>query len=82
VAWLVNAVVTEEEKRTLKAIALELHEIRKQIMQFAETLVKLSDKEFLKSFNAEKDELKEHQINQYKEKLEKQVDIAEREFRT
>ncbi len=68
---MVNAVVTEEEIRALKAVALELHEIRKQIMQLAETLVKISDKEFLKIFEAEKDDLKEQKVDRYREELEK-----------
>ena len=77
---MVNAVVTEEDKIHLKAIALELNEIRKIIEQLAETLVNLSDKEFLKNFNASQDIFKEKQVDRYREKLEKQVGIVEKEF--
>jgi hypothetical protein len=83
VAWLVNAVFTEEDKRDLKVIALELVEIRKQIMELAETLVKLSDKELLKVLNASQDDIiREKQVDRYREKLDKQLDLAEKEFRT
>jgi hypothetical protein len=83
VAWLSKTtVVTEEDKTNLKVIALELLEIRKLIEQLAEILVKLSDKELMKSFNAIQDDLKENQVDRYRETLEKQIDIAEKEFRT
>jgi len=81
VAWLVNAVVPEKEKRTLKIVTLELLEIRKLIDKLAERLVNLSDKELLKNFNASQDDFKEKQIDRYKEKLKKQVGIVEKEFR-
>jgi hypothetical protein len=79
---LVNTVLTEDDKRNLKVIALELLEIRKLLNGLVETLVGLSDKELLKALNAEKGDFKEKQVDNYKEKLEKQVDIAEKEFRT
>jgi len=78
---LVNAVVPEKEKRTLKIVTLELLEIRKLIDKLAERLVNLSDKELLKNFNASQDDFKEKQIDRYKEKLKKQVGIVEKEFR-
>jgi hypothetical protein len=82
VAWLVT-VFTEEDKRNLKIIASELLEIRKLIEKLAENLVTLSDKELLRVFNANKDDdLKEKQVDNYKETLEKQLDIAEKEFRS
>ena len=77
---LVKTILTEEDKRTLKVIASELLEIRKLIDHLAETMVNLSDKELLKAFNANKYELKESQVDSYKERLEKQLDIAKREF--
>jgi hypothetical protein len=80
VAQLVKTVLTEEERRNLKVIALELLEIRKLLEGLAETLVKLSDKELLKALNASKDDFKENQVDAYREKLEKQVDLAEKEF--
>ena len=45
-------------------------------------LVTLKDKEFLQSFNADQETLKESQIDKYKEKLEKQVDRVERELKS
>jgi len=74
-------VLTEQDKIELKVIALELLEIRKLVDNLAETLVNLSDKELLKCFNATKDDVKENQVDRYKETLEKQIGIAEKEFR-
>lgn len=80
--WLVKTFVTFEEKRNIKAIAEELKEIRKLIDQLAETVVNLSDKELLKSLNANQNGIKEKQVDSYKETLEKQLDIAKKEFRS
>jgi hypothetical protein len=77
---LAKTVLTDEDKRALKGIALELLEIRKLVLELAETLVKLSDKELMKILNASENDLKELQVENYKETLEKQVDIAEKEF--
>jgi hypothetical protein len=82
VAYLAKTVLTEEDKRNLKVVALELLEIRKLVNELAETLVKLNDKELLKTFNANPDSVKEKQVDNYKETLEKQVDTAEKEFRS
>jgi hypothetical protein len=82
VAWLAKTVFTEEDKRNLKVIAMELFEIRKLIMELAETLVKISDKELLKILNSNQDDLKEKLVDNYKEKLEAKLDIAEKEFRS
>ncbi len=78
---MAKTVFREEDKRNLKIIALELYEIRKLVEELAETMVNLSDKELLKIFNANKDDLKENQVDSYKETLEKQIDTAEKEFR-
>ena len=78
--WLAKTVLTDEDKRALKGIALELLEIRKFVLELAETLVKLSDKELMKILNASENDFKELQVENYKEGLEKQVDIAEKEF--
>ncbi len=79
---MVKTVLTEQDKRDLKVIASELLEIRKLIDKLVENLVKLSDKELLKFFNASQDDdLKENQVDKYRERLEKQLDIAEKEFR-
>ena len=74
--------MTEQDKRDLTVIALELLEIRKLIDKLSETLVNLSDKELLKFFDASQDDLKEKQLDRYKETLENQLDIIEKEFRT
>jgi hypothetical protein len=79
---LVKTVITIEEKSSIKAIALELMEIRKLIEEVAEKLVNLSDKKLIESFNATENDLKENKVLSYKETLEKQVDIAEKEFRS
>ncbi len=78
---MVRTVLTEQDKRDLKVIASELFEIRKLVDKLAETLVNLSDKELLKIFNASKEDVKEKQVDNYEESLEKQLDAAEREFR-
>ena len=74
--------ITIEEKSSIKAIALELMEIRKLIEELAEKLVNLSDKKLMENFNATENDLKENKVLSYKETLEKQVDIAEKEFRS
>jgi hypothetical protein len=60
---------------------LELYEIRKLIDKLAETLASLNDKELLKVLDAGQQDFKESQVDRYREKLEMQLDIAEREFR-
>lgn len=80
-SWLAGTGVAEEEKRNLKAVALELFDIRRKIDALAEALVKLSDKDFKRMFNASQDGiLNEVQVDCYHEKLEKQLDIAKKEF--
>jgi hypothetical protein len=81
VTGLAKTVFTDEEKRNLKAIALELKELRKLVMELAETLVNLSDKELMKIFNTSQIDLKENQVAGCREKLEEQLDAAEKEFR-
>ncbi len=78
---MAKTVLAEEERRNLKVLALELYEIRKLIDKLAETLASLSDKELLKVLDAGQEDFKESQVDRYKEKLEMQLDIAEREFR-
>jgi hypothetical protein len=77
-----KTVITIEEKSSIKAIALELMEIRKLLEELAEKLVNLSDKKLMESFNVTENDLKENKVLSYKETLEKQVDIAEKEFRS
>jgi hypothetical protein len=79
---MVGTVFTDDDRRALRAMAVELHEIRKVIMELAETLVKMNDKELLKSLNSSQDGVGENKVLNYKEKLEKQIDVAEKEFRS
>jgi preprotein translocase subunit SecA len=80
VAWLVKTVFTDEDKRKLKGIAEELKEIRKLIEELAEKMVNLSDRELMKNFNADQTDLRENEVFRYREKLQKQLDSAEKEF--
>jgi hypothetical protein len=73
--------LTENDKRDLAVMALELSEIRKLVEKLAETLVNLSDKELLRFINANQEGIREKQVDRYKETLEEQIDIAEKEFR-
>jgi hypothetical protein len=77
----VNSVLTEEDKRCLRVIAVELVDVRRLVMELAEKLAKMSDKELLKSLNASQDGIKEACVDRYKEKLEEKIDVAEKEFR-
>jgi hypothetical protein len=72
--------LAEEERVNLKAIALELREIRRLIDELAEALVKMSDKDFKKMFDENQSTLKDCQVDKYKEKLEQQLDTVEKEF--
>jgi hypothetical protein len=80
VTCLVRTVLTDEDKRNLKVIALELLEIRKLVMGLAETLVNLSDKELMRSFDVNQIDLKENEVLRCKEKLEEQLDTAKKEL--
>jgi glutathionyl-hydroquinone reductase len=82
VAWLVRTVFTDDDKKNLKVIAAELIELRKLIEELTESLVNVSDKKLMKMLNASQDDLKENKVLNYKEKLEKQIDIVEKEFRS
>jgi hypothetical protein len=82
VAWLVRTVFTDDDKKNLKVIAAELIELRKLIEELTESLVNVSDKKLMKMLNASQDDLKENKVLNFKEKLEKQIDIAEKEFRS
>jgi hypothetical protein len=79
---MVRQVFTDDERRNLRAIAVELHELRKVVMELAETLVKMSDKDLLKSLNSSQEGVEENKVLKYTEKLEKQIDVAEKEFRS
>ncbi len=77
---MAKTVLAEEDKRYLKILVLELIQTRKLVDALAETLVKLSDKEFLKALNASRDELKESQVDCYEGKLAAQLGAVEKEF--
>ena len=79
---MVRTVFTDDDKKKLKVIAAELIELRKLIEELTESLVKVSDKKLMKMLNASQDDFKENKVLNYKEKLEKQIDIAEKEFRS
>ena len=81
-AWLVRTVFTDDDKKNLKVIAAELIELRKLIEELTESLVNVSDKKLLKMLNASQDDLEENKVLNFKEKLEKQIDIVEKEFRS
>ncbi|MCW4029477.1 MAG: hypothetical protein NWE92_07510 [Candidatus Bathyarchaeota archaeon] len=74
-------VLADEERACLKIIAMELREIRKRINILAETIVKISDKEFRKSFNASPMGISEKQLDNYQLEIEKQASFAEDEFK-
>jgi len=80
VSWLVRTVFTNEDKRKLRGIAEELKEIRKIIEELTEIIVSVSDKKLMKMVNASEDNLNENKVDSYKEILEEQIDIAEKEF--
>jgi hypothetical protein len=82
VAWLVRTVFTDDDKKNLKVIAAELIELRKLIEELTESLVNVSDKKLMNMLNASQDDFKENKVLNFKEKLEKQIDIAEKEFRS
>jgi len=82
VTWLVRTVFTDEDKRNLKVIAEELKEIRKLVEELTETLLNVSDEKLMKILNASQNDLKENKVLSYKETLEEQIDIAEKEFRS
>jgi hypothetical protein len=77
---LAKTVLTDEERRYLKLVALELADIRKLLNELAETMVKLSDKDLMKALNANTDGPTEKQVDNYKLALEKQVDAAKSDF--
>jgi hypothetical protein len=80
VAWLVKAVLTDEERRSLRWIAEELKVIRRQIEELSEKLVTLSDKELMKSFNTDQIDLKENEVLRSQEKLQAQLDSVEKDL--
>jgi hypothetical protein len=74
-------VLTDEERFFIKSLALELVDIRRQLMEIAEVMVKMSDKKFHETFNVCKENFSEDQVDNYKLALQKKADAAEYEFR-
>jgi hypothetical protein len=77
---LVKAALTDEDKRSLRGLAEELKGTRKLVDELAEKLVNLSDKEFMKRFNADPSDFKESEVLRCREKLQAQLDSAEKEL--
>jgi len=81
VAWMTRTVLTDEEKKCIKALAIDIADLRKQINQLAEALAKMNDKQFKEAFAAEeKIDVTEKQVDNYQLSLQKKVDAAESEL--
>jgi hypothetical protein len=79
---LARTVLTDEEKMCIKALALDIADLRKQINQLAEALAKMNDKQFREAFSQEdKIDVSENQVDNYELALQKKMDAAESEFR-
>jgi molybdopterin converting factor small subunit len=82
VAWLARTALTDEEKLCIKALALDIADLRKQINQLAEALAKMNDKQFKEAFAAEdKVDVTEKQVDNYQLALQKKMDAAESDLR-
>ncbi len=78
---MARTVLADEEKMCIKALALELADIRRQLDALAEAMVKINDKQFFRIFNVCREDFSENQLDNYKLALQKQSDAAENEFR-
>lgn len=78
---MTKTVLTEEEKGQIRFIALELAEIRRELLQLAETLTKMNDKKFLEIFKVEKPDFTEKQVDKLELSLQKKFDAEKDEFR-
>ena len=77
-----KTVLTDEEKRYLRAVAIELKAIRKLIDVLAETAVNLSDKDFLKGFSDKPEiDLTEYEMDHHEWKLQKQLYTIKKAFK-
>jgi hypothetical protein len=82
VSLLARTVLTDEEKLCIKALALDIADLRKQINQLAEALAKMNDKQFREAFCQEdKVDVTEKQVDNYQLSLQKKMDAAEGELR-
>jgi hypothetical protein len=73
--------LTDEERLLIKTIALELADIRCQLNDLAEAVVRMNDKKFHEVFSICKEDYSENQVDKYKLALQKKADAAEYEFR-
>jgi len=78
---LAKARLTEEDKLILRAVASELREIRVALDELNEAFAMMSDKNFMKAFNADETYPTEKQVDRYQLALQKQADQAEKELR-
>lgn len=78
---MAKTVLTDEEKMLLKTLALELADVRRELNELAEAIVKMNDKQFFKALNACKEDFTENQVDNYKLELQKKTDAAEYELR-
>ncbi len=60
---------------------MELIDIRRQLNEIAETIVKMNDKKFYEIFHVCKEDFSEQQVDNYQLALLKKSDAAENEFR-
>jgi hypothetical protein len=82
VAGLARTFLTDEEKMCIKALALDIADLRKQINQLAEALAKMNDKQFREAFSQEdKIDVTEKQVDNYQLALQKKMDAAESDLR-
>jgi hypothetical protein len=79
---MTKTALTDEEKKCIKALALDIADLRKQINQLAEALSKMNDKQFKEAFAQEtKEDITEKQVDNYQLALQKKIDAAESELR-
>jgi hypothetical protein len=79
---MTKTALTDEEKKCIKALAIDIADLRKQINQLAEALAKMNDKQFREAFAQEsKNDVTEKQIDNYQLALQKKMDAAESELR-
>ena len=79
---MAKTILTEDERRCIVALALELTDIRKQLDQLAEALAKLNDKQFFEIFCEDsKGDLSEKQVDNYQLALQRHADEANNELR-
>ncbi|MCL1978116.1 MAG: hypothetical protein FWG55_08485 [Candidatus Bathyarchaeota archaeon] len=76
---MVEAVFTEEEKKSIKAVIEEFPKLRLEVEMLRETLEILSDKELMQSITQGKRDIAEGRVYTHKELLE-ELGIDEEEI--